>query len=302
MTLSTEYVFLTDDREGFRECRECRTTSPAATMTVLFCTKGHIRVFYRGEMITIQKNDLFVRIPDFTHELGSYEMSPDFEFKQVTIEAGIFTQIMYDHIRIEPNWYAKQEYIKQNPIFPIEKRSIDFFNTYFNLLTLQLEEPQTTYRKQILTLIAKGATMEMLNYMDKLAVIEMGGEDRLSINQSDYTFHEFTKMLQEYPHKRSVHWYAEKLNITPKYLSEICKERSGKTAGEWIADVTVAELKHYLLNTTIPIAEVAAIMNFPNASFFCQYVKKHTGMSPNKYRKHIDRATTQTAGADSSHD
>ena len=303
MTLSTEYVFLTNDQKGFRECREMRTTSSAATMTVLFCTKGSIRVYYRGEMITIHTGDLFVRIPDFTHELGPYEMSPDFEFKQVTIEADIFTQIMLDHIRIEPNWYAKQEYIKLNPIFPIERRSIDFFNTYFHLLTLQLEEPQTPYRRSILKLIANGAMMEMLNYLDKLAVIEMGGEDRISINQSDYTFHEFTKLLQEYPHKRSVQWYAEQLKITPKYLSELCKERSNKTAGEWIADVTVAEIKHYLLDTTIPIAKVAEIMGFPNASFFCQYVKKHTGMSPNKYRKHIDKKPTkQTEDAESSLD
>ena len=236
-------------------------------------------------MIQINKNDLFVRIPDFTHELGPYDMSPDFEFMQVTISADIFTQIMYDHMRIEPNWYAKQEYIKQNPIFPISKASIDFFNAYFNLLTLQLQAKMTNYRKQIMLLIAKGATMEMLNYMDHLAVIEMGGNARVSINQSDYTFHEFTRLLQEHPHEREVQWYAAKLDITPKYLSEICKERSGKTAGDWIADVTVSELKHLLLNTTLPISEIARIMQFPNASFFCQYTKKHTGMTPNQFRK-----------------
>ena len=285
MTLSNDYVFLTNDKDGFRECREMRTTSSAATMTVLFCTRGHIRVYYHGEMIQINKSDLFVRIPDFTSELGPYDMSPDFEFMQVTISADIFTQIMYDHMRIEPNWYAKQEYIKQNPIFPISKSSVDFFNAYFNLLTLQLQAKMTNYRKQIMLLIAKGAAMEMLNYMDQLAVIEMGGNARVSINQSDYTFHEFTRLLQEHPHEREVQWYAAKLDITPKYLSEICKERSGKTAGDWIADVTVSELKHLLLNTTLPISEIARIMQFPNASFFCQYTKKHTGMTPNQFRK-----------------
>ena len=285
MTLSNDYVFLTNDQDGFRECREMRTTSSAATMTVLFCTRGHIRVYYRGEMIQINKNDLFFRIPDFTHELGPYDMSPDFEFMQVTVYADIFTQIMYDHMRIEPNWYAKQEYLKKNPIFPISKRSIDFFNAYFHLLALQLQAQMTNYRKQIMLLTAKAATMEMLNYMDHLAVIEMGDDARQSVNQSDYTFHEFTRLLQEHPHEREVQWYAAKLGITPKYLSEICKERSGKPAGDWIADVTVSELKHLLLNTTLPISEIARIMEFPNASFFCQYTKKHTGMTPNQFRK-----------------
>ncbi len=80
-------------------------------------------------------------------------------------------------------------------------------------------------------------------------------------------------MLQEHPHEREVQWHAKQLKITPKYLSEICKERSGRSASEWIADVTVAELKHYLRNTTLPIREVARVMDFPNASFFCQYTK-----------------------------
>ena len=73
--------------------------------------------------------------------------------------------------------------------------------------------------------------------------------------------------------------------VSPKYLSEICKARTNMSAGEWIADITVAELKHYLHNTTLAIHDIARVMEFPNASFFCQYTKKHTGLTPNKFRK-----------------
>lgn len=284
MTLFTEYLFLTNDQEGFRVCRETRTTAKA-TMTVLLCEEGFIDVYYHEEMIRIKKNDLFVRLPDFAHELGPYEMSPDFKFKQVTVDSSIYDRLMHDHMRVEPNWWAKQEYIKAHPIFPINAVSIDFFNSYFHLLELQLQDRQTEYRKKIQLLMAKGATMEMLNYIDKLAVIEIADNERTSVNQSDYTFREFTRLLQQFPHEREVQWYAKQLGITPKYLSEICKERSGKSAGEWIADITVAELKHYLCSTTLPIREIARVMEFPNASFFCQYTKKHTGLTPNHYRK-----------------
>ena len=102
MTLSTDLIFLTDEKEGFRECRMHRTTS-AKTMTVMLCTGGYIDVYYRGEMLRINAGDLFVRIPDFSQPLGPYEMSEDFEFRQVTIDAGIYDQIMYDHMRVEPN-------------------------------------------------------------------------------------------------------------------------------------------------------------------------------------------------------
>jgi YesN/AraC family two-component response regulator len=133
-------------------------------------------------------------------------------------------------------------------------------------------------------LIARGATMELLNYMDKTVSFDEIMR-RSSVNSSDYTFRAFTQLLREFPHEREVQWYAKKLNITPKYLSEICKDRSGKSASEWIADVTVSELKHYLRETTLPIREVAKVMEFPNSSFFCQYTKKHTGMTPNHFRK-----------------
>lgn len=285
MTLFTDAVFITDDKRGFKECRETRTVSSAATMTVLLCTQGYIDVYYRGEMTRIHENDLFIRIPDFSHELGPYEMSEDFRFMQVTVAAELFTEIMYEHMRVEPNWYTKQEYLKVHPIFPINDISIDFFETYFHLLALQLMDKQSDYRKQILMLIARGATMEILNYMDKLAIVERTAVGRTTTTHGDYTFHNFTHLLQEHPHEREVQWYAKELGITPKYLSELCKELSGKSASEWIADVTVSELKYYLRSTTLPIREIARIMEFPNASFFCQYTKKHTGFTPNQFRK-----------------
>ena len=284
MTLSTDSIFLTNDAAGFRECREQRTTN-TSTMTVLLCRAGYINVYYHGGMIRIGKDDLFIRIPDFAHELGPYEMSPDFEFSQVTISASIYEKIMFDHMRVEPNWYAKQEYIKEHPIFHIGEKSIEFVNVYFHLLELQLSDKQTDYRNQIMMLIAHGATMEILNFIDKLSLLSPMELSRLSVNQSDYTFHEFTRLLQEYPHEREVQWYAKKLNITPKYLSEICKERSNKSASQWIADITVTEIKHLLRETTLPIREIARKMEFPNASFFCQYTKKHTGLTPNHFRK-----------------
>ena len=284
MTLSTDYIFLTDELEGFKICREQRATA-SNTMTVLLCKKGHIDVYYHGEMIRISAGDLFVRLPDFKYELGPYKFSDDFVFRQVTINAEIFSQIMFDHMRVEPNWWQKQEFVKSNPIFHINKISEDFFDTYFHLLTLQLKDKPTKMRIQILKLLAHGASLEMLNYMDKMALIDPEDAKRATSNHSDYIFHLFMQMLQENPHKREVQWFAQKLNITPKYLSEICKQRSGKAAGEWIADVTVAEIKHYLRNTPLPINEVVKILEFPNASFFCQYTKKHTGLTPNKFRK-----------------
>lgn len=282
MTLFTDSIFLTDEVEGFRTCRETRSET---STTVLLCKAGHIDVYYRGEMLRINAGDLFVRIPRAT-ELGPYELSDDFQFMQVSIPNTIFEELMFDLMRVEPRWWQKQEYLKIHPLFPLRERSKDFCKLYFDLIVLQLtDDEQTAYRQQIIRAISRGMTMELLNYLDKMIPVTELNIDRLSTNSGDYTFHAFTALLREHPHQREVQWFAKELGITPKYLSEICKERSGKSASEWIADVTVAELKHYLRNSTMPIHEVAKIMEFPNASFFCQYTKKHTGMTPNHFRK-----------------
>ena len=281
MTLFTDFIFLTNDVEGFKKCRETRSE---VSTTALLCTAGHIDVFYQGKMLRIGKNDLFIRVPRAT-ELGPYEISDDFEFMMLSIPISLFEGLMFDQMRVEPRWWQKLEYLKAHPLFNMNEVSIDFLNTYFHLLKLQLLDRPSAYRLQIMKLIARGATMELLNYLDKIVSFDDLTNARESVNTSDYTFHAFTHLLREHPHEREVQWYAKELGITPKYLSEICKERSGKSASEWIADVTVSELKDYLRNTTLPIREIAKVMEFPNASFFCQYTKKHTGLTPNHFRK-----------------
>lgn len=281
MTLFTDFIFQTNDVEGFKICRETRSE---ASTTALLCTAGHIDVFYRGEMLRIGPNDLFIRVPRAT-ELGPYEISEDFEFMMLSIPIALFEGLMFDQMRVEPRWWQKLEYLKIHPIFQLNEVSIDFLKTYFHLLELQLKDRPSDYRLQIMKLIARGATMELLNYMDKVVQFDEIDSTRQSVNSSDYTFHAFTHLLREHPHEREVQWYAKELDITPKYLSEICKERSGKSASEWIAEITVSELKQLLRNTTLPIREIAEKMEFPNASFFCQYTKKHTGLTPNQFRK-----------------
>ena len=281
MTLYTDFIFLTDEIEGFKLCRDTRFET---SVSVILCTKGYIEVGYRGEMIRIAKDDIFIRVPRAT-EKGPFNHSEDFEFKQISIPIQLFESLMFDLIRVEPLWWQKLEYLKENPIFHLPQKSIDACLIYFDLLKLQLVDKQTDYRKQILKLVARSATMELLNYMDKTLVLGDEEVRRLSTNASDYTFEAFMQLLREHPHEREVQWYAEELKITPKYLSEICKDRSGKSASQWIAEITISEIKHLLRNTTMPIHQVASVMEFPNASFFCQYTKKHTGLTPNHFRK-----------------
>ena len=87
--------------------------------------------------------------------------------------------------------------------------------------------------------------------------------------------------------EREVKAYAEQMLVTPKYLSAVCKEKSGRTAMEWITEAMVRNIKYYLQQTNLTIKEIAFKMDFPDVSFFCKYTKKHLGKTPLEYRQSI---------------
>lgn len=105
--------------------------------------------------------------------------------------------------------------------------------------------------------------------------------------QGQVLFTKFMELLREEDIKHQpVYYYAEKLFISSKYLSHVCKEMSGKSANDFIQSAVVEEITHYLKNSTLSVKEIANRMGFPNISFFGKYVKAHLGMSPNEFRKH----------------
>jgi AraC-like DNA-binding protein len=93
------------------------------------------------------------------------------------------------------------------------------------------------------------------------------------------------KLLREHvKEQRSVNFYADMLYVTPKHLSMCVKEITGKTCGEIIDEMVVAEAKALLHNSELTIGRVADELNFSDQYFFSKYFKKRTGMSPMNYR------------------
>lgn len=105
-------------------------------------------------------------------------------------------------------------------------------------------------------------------------------------NRHKVMFENFMKLVGEnHRRERMVGFYADKLCVTPKYLSKIIKDVSGQSAPEWINSFVILTSKHLLKHSELPIKEIAAEMNFPSQSFFFRFFKEHTGMTPSQYRQ-----------------
>ena len=104
-------------------------------------------------------------------------------------------------------------------------------------------------------------------------------------DRNTFYFNTFIEELsRNYMQERSVGFYAERLHLTPKYLTTLLRTTTGRTATEWIDEYVVIEAKNLLKYSTMNIQEIAYYLHFSNQSFFGKYFKQHTGMTPSAYR------------------
>ncbi|MFB9080786.1 helix-turn-helix domain-containing protein [Flavobacterium procerum] len=96
-----------------------------------------------------------------------------------------------------------------------------------------------------------------------------------------------TTLFKDFLTQRSVSYYADMLNVSRKYLSEIVKKNSGRTAGEWINEIIILEAKVLLQNKSLTISEISNLLHFPDQSGFGRFFKNHSGLSPLEYRKNL---------------
>ena len=90
-----------------------------------------------------------------------------------------------------------------------------------------------------------------------------------------------------YMQERGVEFYADKLCLSPKYLSAVSKSICGYTVQELVFKAIIRKSISLLKNTQQDIQEISNAFGVPNASYFGTFFKKQVGMSPQQYRKSL---------------
>ncbi|MDQ0638416.1 AraC-like DNA-binding protein [Pedobacter sp. W3I1] len=80
---------------------------------------------------------------------------------------------------------------------------------------------------------------------------------------------------------------AEKLNISSRYLTDLLKEETGKTALELIHLFLIGEAKNLLAEGELNVSEISHLLGFENTTYFSRLFKKEVGTSPNKFKEHF---------------
>lgn len=99
------------------------------------------------------------------------------------------------------------------------------------------------------------------------------------------TFIKLIRLIEKYyMQERGAAFYADKLCLSPKYLSALSKSVCGYTVQELVFRAIIRKSIFWLKNTNKSVQEISDDLNFPNASFFGTFFKKQTGLAPSYYR------------------
>ena len=166
--------------------------------------------------------------------------------------------------------------------------SVDFQIRYFTitesfeLLIRKAVDPENQYRRESVILLLRILFLDIYNHYK---VNSLDSTATIDVHKKELTHKFFQLVMSNYKVNRSVTFYANSLCITPKYLTMVVKEVSGKSAKDWITEYMILELKGLLTNSTLNIQEIVEKTQFSNQSSLGRFFRRHTGLSPLQYRK-----------------
>jgi AraC-like DNA-binding protein len=183
---------------------------------------------------------------------------------------------------VQHNLYPLYQQIINNPVMPLGK-DLEAVTSYYELLKRMVIHnlPNSLEAARHLTL-ALFYAYTGLKHQKHIA-----SEKRERKNE---IYDQFIDLVRaHYKTEREIGFYAEKMYITPKYLSRTIKDASGRTAMEWIEEYVIIESKALLYSTNLTIQQIATEMHFESQSLFGKYFKRVTGLSPRGYRSSLTK-------------
>lgn len=244
---------------------------------VVLCLEGRGYVTIEGKKYDVRKNDMFTCHPN--QFIENAMMSYNFKFKGLLMSSRYFQSIFFLPGKM---WKAGLD-VRKIPVFHLEDKDVEGFLVNYEMLRYKLSRTDLPHHQQTIKLLLQSLVYEMYDVI--APKLQLKEDVNYGYSSGEILFGRFANLLStELPHRHPVGYYADKLCITPKYLSAICKKQAGKTASDLIDEMTVNYIKQMLTSSEKSIKEIATDTGFDNLSFFGKFVKRELGVSPREYR------------------
>ena len=268
------YVFRASSGDHFIEGRTVRMKA----FTVILCIDGTENGTVNLKEMSINKGSLLMTFPNNVLKIEA-------GYPTATVRGIMLSQDFMRMLQVDvKNSLPLFMRLAYNPLVNLTQEQQEYIERYFDLLENISNNSDLAHRDEIV----RGLLMSMFyrisdTYEQRPQVLDE--KERSVRNRREEYFAKFITLLSEnFKRERTVGFYAEQMCVTPKYLSLLIKDFSGKSAAEWIDNYVITEAKTLLRYSTMSIQEVAYELNFSSQSFFGKYFKHLTGMSPSEYK------------------
>lgn len=239
----------------------------------IYCQHGSANFLYNGRSFECKSGDFIFLLAD--NEITEFAFSNNFKATVLFVEKEFLTNNF-------PSLNTGIDAIihhRINPMLHPDKKDKERILENFSSLYRKSLEVSNRFYDEILDLQMQLFILEMWDiFIDQL-------ERRKRTLQSGTLYERFLQLVEENcMTEREVKFYSNKLNITPKYLNQVCKLNTGITASHWIQRYAKERIMLLLDNKNMNISEIANEMGFSSYSFFTRYVKKLIGLTPSEYR------------------
>ena len=245
---------------------------------ILICRKGKVVVhvnykeweMYEGAVIIVFPNDVVelkqVKEVENTGEFEILKYNPSLlREASLQLEQTVYSSLREDRCR------------QDTPVVT------DIINNMFSLLKVYFGQSECTCISQLVLCQLKAFFIGFHEYLQRNPQYR---PDEVKSFRVRELFNRFMMLMErDYKVSRDVNYYAERMNITSKYLTNIVRQVTGHTPKTIIDQYVILQIKMQLQNSTLNIKEIAYNYHFTDVSFFCRYFKKHTGKTPQQLRE-----------------
>ena len=248
----------------------------------IFCKSGNLDVEINLQTYKIRRNSVFIGTPgNIIRVVDPPENPEQMEFLVMAISKEYLSEIGFNFKKV----FDDRLTLLSDPCLKIEEKDLKYCDKYLDLLRDVMESGVPSKRDAVGSLIA--SLFYLLAGLLEANLVKMsdGLASSSSATRVKLLFENFMSLVTEYHNsERSMSFYAGRLGLTPKYLSKLIKQVSGRSGPDWIDSFVILEAKNMLKYTDLTIKEIVYKLHFPNPSVFYKFFKAHTGQTPNEYR------------------
>lgn len=250
----------------------------------IFCVSGELDVEANLNVFTMRKNTLLVCTPGNIVRVIRKDNSclEKMEFTVVACSVSYLSSISIDLKKV----FDERLDFFMDPCLTLGEDSLRICGMYLSLCKTIMNSDLSNLRESV------GALISSLFYsvgglMEKESAVLMSPEDPTSAStRRTALFQHFMGLLNKYhTSQRSVGFYASLMGLTPKYLSKLVRQVSGRSAPDWIDSYVILEARNMLKYSDLEVKEIAFRLNFSDTSVFHKFFKSRTGQTPGEYRR-----------------